>query len=53
MIVLRYIADLPEQAVADRLGCSVGAVKQHAHRALTALRSGPLLGIAEGPLPDV
>lgn len=39
VVVLRYLADLPEQVVAEALGCSVGAVKQHAHRALKALQS--------------
>ena len=38
VLVLRYLADLPEQDVADALGCSVGSVKQHAHRALRTLR---------------
>ena len=39
VIVLRYFADLPEAAVADALGCSVGTVKQHASRALASLRA--------------
>jgi RNA polymerase sigma-70 factor (sigma-E family) len=39
VIVLRYFADLPEAAVADALGCSVGAVKTHASRGLAALRA--------------
>ena len=39
VIVLRYFADLPEAAVAEALGCSVGAVKTHASRAMAALRS--------------
>ena len=39
MIVLRYFADLPEAAVADALGCSVGSVKTHASRGLAALRT--------------
>jgi RNA polymerase sigma-70 factor (sigma-E family) len=39
VIVLRYFADLPEAAVADALGCSVGTVKTHASRALASLRS--------------
>jgi len=39
VIVLRYFADLPETAVADALGCSVGTVKTHASRALASLRS--------------
>lgn len=53
VIVLRYIADLPEQAVAERLGCSVGTVKQHAHRALATLRTLTHLQPCEGPVPDV
>jgi RNA polymerase sigma-70 factor (sigma-E family) len=39
VVVLRYFADLPESAVAETLGCSVGAVKQHASRALASLRA--------------
>lgn len=39
VVVLRYLADLPETEVASALGCSVGTVKQHAHRGLTALRA--------------
>ncbi len=38
VLVLRYLADLPERDVAAALGTSVGAVKQHAHRATTRLR---------------
>lgn len=41
VIVLRYFDDLSEQAIANALGCSVGAVKTHASRALRALRSNP------------
>ena len=37
-VALRYLADLPEADVAAHLGCSVGAVKQHTHRGLAALR---------------
>ena len=37
-VALRYLADLPETEVAALLGCSVGAVKQHTHRGLVALR---------------
>lgn len=39
VIVLRFLADLPERAVADALGCSPGTAKQHTSRALSALRS--------------
>ena len=38
VILLRYIADMSEVAVADALGCSLGTVKTHASRALVALR---------------
>jgi RNA polymerase sigma-70 factor (sigma-E family) len=39
VVVLRYVADLSEAAVADALGCSVGTVKTHASRGLAALRT--------------
>jgi RNA polymerase sigma-70 factor (sigma-E family) len=39
VVVLRYLADLPEAEVAAVIGCSVGAVKQHASRGLSALRA--------------
>ena len=38
VVLLRYVADLPEQAVAATLNCSAGTVKQHASRGLAALR---------------
>lgn len=40
VVVLRYVGDLSEAAVATALGCSVGAVKQHASRGLAVLRQG-------------
>jgi RNA polymerase sigma-70 factor (sigma-E family) len=43
-VVLRYYGDLTEAQTAATMGCSVGAVKSHTSRAITALR--PLL---EGP----
>jgi RNA polymerase sigma factor (sigma-70 family) len=38
VVVLRYLADLSEADVAESLGVSAGSVKQHAHRAVNALR---------------
>lgn len=38
VLVLRFLADLPESVVADTLGCTVGTVKQHSSRGLAALR---------------
>jgi RNA polymerase sigma factor (sigma-70 family) len=38
VVVMRYLADLPEALVATELGCSPGSVKQHASRGLAALR---------------
>lgn len=38
VVVLRYLADLPEREVAVVMKTSVGSVKQHAHRALARLR---------------
>lgn len=43
VVVLRFYEDLSEQQTANALGISTGAVKQHAHRGLAALRSSPLL----------
>jgi RNA polymerase sigma factor (sigma-70 family) len=39
VIVLRFLADLPEADVARALGCSVGSVKQHSSRGLANLRN--------------
>ncbi len=39
VVILRFVADLPERAVASVLGCSVGAVKSHGARGLAALRA--------------
>jgi RNA polymerase sigma-70 factor (sigma-E family) len=38
VVVLRYLADFSEEAVAVALGCSVGTVKSQASRGLSALR---------------
>ncbi len=39
VVVLRYYADQSEQAVAEQLGISIGAVKSAASRGLAALRA--------------
>jgi RNA polymerase sigma-70 factor (sigma-E family) len=38
VVVLRYLADFSEADVARALGCSVGSVKTHGSRGLSALR---------------
>jgi RNA polymerase sigma-70 factor (sigma-E family) len=38
VLVLRYYEDLPEQEVAQVLGCSIGTVRSTAHRSLARLR---------------
>ena len=45
VVVLRYFADQTETQTAAVMGCSVGAVKSHAARALARLREAP--GLAE------
>ena len=47
VLVLRFLADLPEATVAEVLGCSVGSVKVHASRGLAALR------VSMGAAPEV
>ena len=44
-VVLRYFADQSESQTAAAMGCSVGAVKSHAAKALARLRDAP--GLAE------
>jgi RNA polymerase sigma-70 factor (sigma-E family) len=41
VIVLRYFADLPDQAIAEILGCSAATVRSQASRALAKLRVDP------------
>ena len=38
VVALRFLADLPERDIAAALGCSIGSVKQHTHRAMASLR---------------
>jgi DNA-directed RNA polymerase specialized sigma24 family protein len=39
VLVLRYYVDLSEAEIADTLGVSRGAVKSHAARGISALRT--------------
>jgi RNA polymerase sigma-70 factor (sigma-E family) len=48
VVMLRYVADLPEAAVAAALRCSVGNVKSNASRGLAALRAQLAIGDDEG-----
>jgi len=45
VVVLRYFADQTEAQTAAAMGCSVGAVKSHASKALARLRDAP--GLSE------
>jgi RNA polymerase sigma-70 factor (sigma-E family) len=45
VVVLRYFADMTEAQTAQTMGCSVGAVKSHASKAMARLREAP--GLAE------
>lgn len=40
VIVLRYLADLPDDEIAEVLGCAGSTVRVHASRALATLRAG-------------
>jgi RNA polymerase sigma-70 factor (sigma-E family) len=42
VIVLRYFADLPDQDIAEALGCSPATVRSQASRALARLRVDPV-----------
>ena len=41
VLALRYFADLPDEEIAQVIGCSTGTVRSHASRALAALRAEP------------
>jgi RNA polymerase sigma-70 factor (sigma-E family) len=45
VVMLRFVADLSEAAVAAALGCSVGSVKSSASRGLAALRGSLALEV--------
>jgi RNA polymerase sigma factor (sigma-70 family) len=52
-VVLRCWQDLPEEAVADLLGCSRGTVKSQLSKGLAKLRAHPALtGLAPVGRPD-
>ena len=52
-VVLRCWQDLPEEAVADRLGCSRGTVKSQLSKGLAKLRAHPALaGLGPVRRPD-
>jgi len=38
VVALRFLAVLPERETAAALGCSIGTVKQHTHRAMASVR---------------
>jgi RNA polymerase sigma factor (sigma-70 family) len=44
-VVLRYFVDLSEADTAAAMGCSVGTVKSHTHKAIHRLRQMPMLAM--------
>lgn len=52
VIALRYLEDRSEAETASILGCSIGTVKTHAHRALRRLRDEPMLAGYLSPLAN-
>jgi RNA polymerase sigma-70 factor (sigma-E family) len=47
-LVLRYYEDLPDAAVADALGCTVGTARGYISRALGTLRTGAAAELRTG-----
>ena len=41
VLVLRYFCDLPDEEIAEIMGCGTGTVRSHASRALATLRVSP------------
>ena len=52
VVILRYVADLPEAEVARALGLAPGTVKSHASRGLAALRTTIDLNPYDAPSAD-
>ena len=48
VLVLRYYLDLPDDQIAQTLGCRAGTVRSLAARAFTTLRAHPMLTDVEG-----
>jgi RNA polymerase sigma-70 factor (sigma-E family) len=46
VVVLRYYEQLADSEIADLLGCAQATVRAHAHRALTTLRNGLAIELA-------
>lgn len=51
VLVLRYLEDMPDPAIAALLGCGTGTVRSQASRGLAALRPLLLAGTIETPDP--
>lgn len=52
VVVLRFYEDLPERAIAEALGCTVGTVKSQLSRALASLRGAPAVLSIVDPRPS-
>lgn len=48
VLVLRYFCDLPDEEIAEIMGCGTGTVRSHASRALATLRITPSVTMSEG-----
>lgn len=48
IVCLRYMADMPEAAVSEFLGCSLGTVNSHASRGIARLRLRLIVGEQTG-----